>query len=64
MSVERMESLTWVLIFGGMAVFGLGVSVQQADDFLGTMLMVGGAVFAAAGCVLVWVRSRITAPRE
>jgi hypothetical protein len=64
MSTARIESLTWVLIFGGMAVFGLGISVQEADDFLGTMLMVGGGVIVAAGCVLVWIRSRITAPRE
>jgi hypothetical protein len=64
MSTARIESLTWVLIFGGMAVFGLGISVLQADDFLGTMLMVGGGAITAAGCVLVWVRSRITTPRE
>ena len=59
MTVQRLESLTWWMIFGGMVVFGLGMSVQEADDTLGVMLMVGGVVLTGAGCVMVWVRSRM-----
>jgi hypothetical protein len=59
MSVARIETLTWVLIFAGLATLGLGWSVQRSDDLLGWVLMGGGIVAMGAGALLVWVRSRM-----
>ena len=59
MSIARVDQLVWVLIFGGMIVFGLGLSVGHSDDTLGWGFMVFGALLVVAGAVLVWVRSRM-----
>jgi hypothetical protein len=40
-------------------VLTLGLFVQRQDDAFGWSLVVIGALVAAAGVVLVWVRSRI-----
>ena len=36
----------------------LGVFVMRSDTVLGWVIVVAGAVAAAAGAVLIWVRSR------
>jgi hypothetical protein len=59
MTTPKLESLTWILIFGGLFVLTLGLFVQRQDDTFGWSLVVIGALVAAAGVVLVWVRSRI-----
>lgn len=59
MSTGRLEVLIWVLIFGGLAVLGLGLAVQRSEPALGWGMVVVGAIVAAVGALLIVVRSRI-----
>jgi hypothetical protein len=59
MTTPKLEKLTWILIFGGLFVLTLGLFVERQDDAFGWSLVVIGGLVAAAGVVLVWVRSRI-----
>ena len=58
-SIARVNSYIWALIYGGMAVFGLGLSVGSSDDTLSWGLIGFGAVLVLAGVTLIWVRSRM-----
>ncbi len=60
-AITRLQQLIWVLIYGGLLTLVLGLSVQRADDALGWSLVAGGAVVAALGFALIYVRSRLTA---
>jgi hypothetical protein len=59
MRTARLDVLIWVLIFGGLIAVGLGLAVRRADGPLGWTIVVVGGLAAAAGAVLVWVRSRM-----
>lgn len=59
MSVNKLETTIWVLIFGGLVVFGLGFAVQAADAVLGWGMVIAGGCIAAVGAVLIVVRSRL-----
>ena len=59
MKTSTVDTLIWVLIYGGLLTVGLGVSVQRSDDALGYGLVVAGAVMAVAGFALIYVRSRM-----
>lgn len=58
-SVARLHTLIWTLIYGGLLTLVLGLSVQRSDDPIGWSMVVAGALVAAAGCVLIYVRSRM-----
>ena len=58
MSNAALQKLIWVLIYGGLIGVVLGSSIQKADDPLGWSIVVGGALSAVAGAVLLFVRSR------
>lgn len=58
MSNAALQKLIWVLIYGGLLGVVLGLSIQKSDDPLGWSIVVGGAVSAAVGAVLLFVRSR------
>lgn len=58
-AVARLEALTWVLIYGGLLTLVLGLWVAPADDDTAWLLVAGGGLAAAAGCVLIYVRSRL-----
>ena len=60
-AIIRLQQLIWVLIYGGLLTLVLGLSVQRTDDAMGWSLVVGGAVVAAIGFGLIYVRSRLTA---
>ena len=60
--VRRVETLIWVLIYGGLIAVGLGIAVEDSDRALGWSIAVGGAIVAAVGAVLIVVRSRMKAP--
>lgn len=66
-NTARLEALVWVLIYGGLLLAALGFFVARADgpegNVLGGTLMTGGGIAAAAGVVLIWVRSRLGRPR-
>jgi hypothetical protein len=59
MKNARIETLVWVLIYGGLLAVGLGLALQQQGaGVAGQVLVVGGGIVAALGVVLIWVRSR------
>lgn len=58
MKTSTLETLIWVLIYGGLIGVGLGLSVQRRDGDLGRIVLVVGSVVALAGVVLIYVRSR------
>lgn len=59
MNTTKLEKLIWILIFGGLIVLSLGLFVERQDTVFGWSLVVLGGAAAAAGVVLVWVRSRM-----
>lgn len=63
MKTPTLDKLVWTLIYGGLIVVALGLSVQRADDAIGWVLVSAGAAATAAGAVLVFVRSRRKDPQ-
>ena len=59
MKAQTVETLVWVLIYGGLLLVLLGLAVQRADDPLGWSMVVAGALAAGVGVVLIWIRSRM-----
>ena len=59
MKTNTLDTLIWVLIYGGLLFVGLGLSVQRSSAGLGFGLAFGGGVVAAVGFALIYVRSRI-----
>jgi vacuolar-type H+-ATPase subunit I/STV1 len=59
MTAAGVEKLTWILIYGGLLVLGLGLFVQRGHEPIGWSMVVTGGIAAAAGVVLIWVRSRM-----
>ena len=53
-----LQKLIWVLIYGGLLAVLLGLSIQKVDDSLGWPIVVTGAVLAAVGVVLIFIRAR------
>lgn len=62
MSSAALDKLIWVLIYGGLLVMGLGLSVWSDAAGWGLGLAIGGGVMAAMGFVLIAVRSRRREP--
>jgi vacuolar-type H+-ATPase subunit I/STV1 len=59
MTINTVDKLIWVLIYAGLLVVCLGIFVKRSAEGLGWALIALGAVVAAAGAALVWVRSRM-----
>jgi hypothetical protein len=59
MRASTVETLVWVLIYGGLLLGGVGLFVDREGSALGIVMVVIGAVALLAGIVLVWVRSRM-----
>ncbi len=59
MKPARVETLVWVLIYGGLAVLMLGLWIGAADVAVGRVLAWGGGALALVGVVLIWLRSRM-----
>jgi len=58
MKTRAIETLTWVLIYGGLLAVCLGIAVRRGAEPLGTTLLTGGGIVAAVGFALIYVRSR------
>ena len=58
-TAARLETWIWILIYGGLAVLSVGFALQQQGRPYGAAVMLAGALAAAVGVVLIWVRSRI-----
>jgi vacuolar-type H+-ATPase subunit I/STV1 len=59
MSTKRIEALVWVLIYAGLVTLCLGILFSPQPGPWGELLMVVGALVAAAGAVLIYLRSRM-----
>jgi hypothetical protein len=59
MPAQRIETWTWVLIYGGLLSLSLGWFVTPQQGPWGELLIGGGLVAAVAGIVLIAVRSKM-----
>jgi vacuolar-type H+-ATPase subunit I/STV1 len=59
LSTKRIEALVWVLIYAGLVTVCLGLLFSPRPGPWGELLMVVGAIVAAAGAVLIYLRSRM-----
>ena len=59
MNAARIQKWVWILIYGGMFLLALGLSVQLRDESLGWGIAAPGIALIAAGILLIWLRSRI-----
>jgi hypothetical protein len=59
-TLARLDALIWTLIFGGLLVLVLGIASHGEARVAGWSLSVLGGLAAAAGGVLIYVRSRLT----
>lgn len=58
-TLARIDNLVWVLIYGGLFALVLGVASHDETVIGGWSLSVLGGIAAAAGLVLIYVRSRL-----
>jgi hypothetical protein len=58
---QRLHTIIWVLVYGGLLTLVLGLSVQRSDDDLGWSMVAAGLVVALLGFALVFVRARMKA---
>ena len=63
-ATQRVQKWTWALIFVGIVLLALGLSVQRNDAGLGWGIAAPGIALIVAGVVLIWVRSRMTNIKE
>ncbi len=54
----RLDTLIWVLIYGGLLLVCLGIFVLRQGGAFGWAMLIAGGVAAAVGAVLIVVRSR------
>jgi hypothetical protein len=59
MTTKKLDTLIWVLIYGGMLGLGLGWFTQSRSPALGWAMIVAGGVAAACGVLMVAFRSRM-----
>lgn len=59
MSTQRVETLIWALIYGGLLAACLGWFLSPVRGPWGELLTTGGFITAAVGVVLIVVRSRM-----
>jgi len=57
--LARIETLIWVLIYGGLLTLVIGFSMSRLDEDSGNLMVIAGGIAAAIGVVLVVVRSRL-----
>ncbi len=57
--LARLETLTWVLIYGGLLTLVIGLYMGRGEEGAGDELVVIGVGLAVAGAILVYVRSRL-----
>ena len=57
--LARLETMTWVLIYGGLLTLVIGLYMGRGEEGAGDELVVIGVGLAVAGAILVYVRSRL-----
>lgn len=58
-TLSRLDALAWILIYGGLLAVVLGLATHGAAAIAGWSLGVLGGIAAAAGVVLIVLRSRL-----
>jgi hypothetical protein len=58
-TLARLDALIWAMIFGGLLVLVLGIASHDEARIAGWSLSILGAIVAAVGFVLIYVRSRL-----
>jgi len=59
MRAERVDTLVWASIYGGLLGMCLGWFLQSHNGALGWAVIVIGGIVAATGAALIIVRSRM-----
>ena len=59
MTTRTVDQLIWVLVYGGLLSLCLGLFLMAGSSGLAWAFIGVGAVVAAIGASLVWVRSRM-----
>jgi hypothetical protein len=59
MSANKIETLTWVLIYGGILGAIVGWFLAPVRGPWGELLITAGAIAAAAGVILIFLRARL-----
>jgi membrane protein DedA with SNARE-associated domain len=62
-TATRIDAWIWVVVYGGLIVLGVGLTMQRSDDAFGWVIAMFGALLIAVGALLVWIRSRIKTDR-
>ena len=57
--LARIETLIWVLIYGGLLSVVVSLFMPEDGQDLATVLQVFGGIVVAAGVVMIVVRSRL-----
>ena len=63
-TAARIQKWSWILIYLGMVLLALGLSVQRSDAALGWGIAAPGIALIVVGIVLIWVRSRMKNTKE
>ncbi|MGE0498801.1 MAG: hypothetical protein AB7I35_00330 [Ramlibacter sp.] len=58
-AIAWVERGVWICIYAGLLMLVLGLAARESSPVAAMLLMVTGALLAAAGVVLIWVRSRL-----
>ncbi|HET6829120.1 MAG TPA: hypothetical protein VFH35_10590 [Ramlibacter sp.] len=58
-AIEWFDRLVWTLIYGGLLTLVVGIASGDTHRIAGWSLGVLGGAAAAAGFILIWVRSRL-----
>jgi hypothetical protein len=59
MKTSAVEAWVWVLIYGGLLLFCLGLFIDRSDFALGWLVGLTGAALVLAGVLLIYLRSRM-----
>ena len=59
MKTSAVEIWVWVLIYGGLLLFCLGLFIDRNDFELGWLVGLTGAALVLAGVLLIVIRSRM-----
>jgi hypothetical protein len=59
MKTSAVEAWVWVLIYGGLLLFCLGLFIDRSDFALGWLVGLTGAALVLAGVLLIYIRSRM-----
>ena len=62
MTAKRAETMAWVLIYSGLLLLVLGLFLRAGSPLAGWALVALGALDAAAGVLLIFLRSRMPDP--